>query len=407
MGSYMDTEGFVLFCKNASENGTTDEMWQLGDDYRASGMALAVFQILILSVGLPWNLMVIVTIIKEKLYKQPTIVLLLNLVCVDLFFMITLLPINIVTGIAGEFILGNNDLTRCNSCKIGILDPIFPILLIYALTFLSFDRFFYFYKPLQYKRIITIPRTLAVIFVKWLLVFAIFIIIPLIRIHDSVIFYRPFAACTLNISSIVTFLVTLIVICLPLIVLIVLNVWVIYIVQKTIRKVYSFRITANRNDHDVDFDKRVKQIRQKKQFHLIKVFGGLILSFLIQWLPMVVLVILFIPQGSEVSIAFQVIVLVLFQAQVATHPILESTLIRDVRKPLMKILCCCFFSRRLCNVSSIKNCCQSDSDNCCKHTITILEVFFAVTSENTNVSSTDDHQNDTTTNTPTLYELEN
>ena len=383
----MDTATFISFCKNASENGTTDEMWQLGDDFRVSGMVLAIFKTLILLIGLPWNLMVIVTIVKEKLYKRPTIVLLLNLAFIDLLYII-ILPIHIVVGAAGEFILGSNDLMRCNSCKLGLLDPIFPILLIYGLTFLSFDRFFYFYKPLHYKRIVTIPKILIAISLLWLFVLLI-AMIPLFNfstIHDKVFFYRPFAACVLNIPLIATFLVMAIVMGLPLIVLIVCNVWVVYIVQKTIRRVYTARSVAN-NHRDKDFHKKMKQIRKKKQFHMIKVFGGLIISSLISWLPMIILVFLLI--FTEVTTVYQAIALVLFEAQVVIHPILEATLIRDVRKPFMNMLCCCFENSAL-KKSPKRSCSQYE---CCT-------VFCAVISEASSES------NDTTTNAPTSYDLE-
>ena len=408
------TQEFGSFCENASENDTTDIIWQLQGGFRISAMVLAVFQILILSVGLPWNLMVIVTIVKEKLYKHPTIVLLLNLVTIDFLYIILVLPINIVVGTAGEFILGRSDLMRCNSCQIGILDPIFPILSIYAITFLSFDRLFYFYKPLHYKSIVTIPRILVAISTIWLVVLIISAI-PLFnigKINDIIVFYRPFAACTLisftnDVEIEVVFIVLIfIIICLPLIVLIVCNICVIYIVQKTIREVYN----AKANNEDVYFNEKIKQIRQKKQFHLIKVFGGLIISCLISWLPMTILIFLFYSSGNnykdyeKVPTAFQVIAFIFFRAQVAIHPILETTLIRDVRKPLMKMLCCFSFKRRSHMSAPAQlfiQCCQCDMNNCCTLTNTQcwrLDVFCTVISENSEVPCTS-HQPDYTTTT--------
>ena len=161
--------------------------------------------------------MVIVTIVKEKLYKQPTVVLLLNLVITELLYLITLMPLFIVVGSAGEFIFGSNDSMRCNSCGgIAILGIPFSISIIYAIALLSLDRFLYFYKPLRYENIITVPRIFIVISVIWVIGFII-ASIPLFDIKilsKNTFFHRAFGTC--------------------------------------------------------------KQIHQKKQFHLIKVFGGIL-----------------------------------------------------------------------------------------------------------------------------------
>lgn len=404
------TQEFGSFCENASENNTTDIIWQLQGGFRISAMVLAVFQILILSVGLPWNLMVIVTIVKEKLYKHPTIVLLLNLVTIDFLYIILVLPINIVVGTAGEFILGRSDLMRCNSCQIGILDPIFPILL--SLFYLLIDCST-FTSPFITKVSSLYPGYLAISTI-WLVVLIISAI-PLFnigKINDIIVFYRPFAACTLisftnDVEIEVVFIVLIfIIICLPLIVLIVCNICVIYIVQKTIREVYN----AKANNEDVYFNQKIKQIRQKKQFHLIKVFGGLVISCLISWLPMTILIFLFYSSGNnykdyeKVPTAFQVIAFIFFRAQVAIHPILETTLIRDVRKPLMKMLCCFSFKRRSHMSAPAQlfiQCCQCDMNNCCTLTNTQcwrLDVFCTVISENSEVPCTS-HQPDYTTTT--------
>ena len=83
---------YLCASSNATSN-VTSELWVLPD--KTSGLVTAIFLLLILAVGLPWNFLVTVIIMKERLYKQPTIVLLLNLVITDLLLLLglILLPI--------------------------------------------------------------------------------------------------------------------------------------------------------------------------------------------------------------------------------------------------------------------------------------------------------------------------
>ena len=369
------------FCFNASEDVLTDEMWHLEETHETSKFVLAFFFILICVIGLPWNLMVIVTVVKEKLYKDPSIVLLLNLVVSDLFALLLVLPLYIAVGLAQGYIIGNNDLQRCKICRLGILEIIFPITLVYAMALLSFDRFIYFYKPMKYNSIITIPRLLLVISMIWVSA----IIIAAMPFYDvnviQIVFYRTIAACTvaslpgsINIFNLVRFTA----ISLPIIVLIVCNVWMICIVQKTIREVYNVKKFGNNEGRD--FLEKMKQIRRKKQFKLLRVFGGIFLCSALSFLPAAVFLFLSISEEAEkVPIGFQASVFVSFYAQTAIHPILESTLIRDVKEPLKKKLCFCCSK-----VSQGNDCncsCLVESDHCCTDFCGKLKVFHEISAE--------------------------
>ena len=56
------------------------------------------------SLGLPLNVLVLVAIVKEHLYHQPTIILIINLAISDIIFLVTVIPVDITVGIAGEYI---------------------------------------------------------------------------------------------------------------------------------------------------------------------------------------------------------------------------------------------------------------------------------------------------------------
>ncbi len=133
-----------------------------------TGQVTAAFLLLILVVGLPWNLLVVLTIVKEKLYHQPTIVLLLNLVLNDLIVLCFGLPARMVTGFAGEFVFGSTDAVRCLTCHVGLISMIFAIMSLYIISIMAFDRFLYIYKPLHYEKVVTSFRMMVVLFNVWI-----------------------------------------------------------------------------------------------------------------------------------------------------------------------------------------------------------------------------------------------
>ncbi len=120
---------------------------------------IAVFQIMLFSLGLPLNVLLLVAIVKEHLYRQPTIILLMNLAISDLLVLITVIPVDITVGIAGEYILGRTDAQRCLACYLGLVDIFISVVSIYTVSMMSFDRFIFIYKPLRYSKLITPLRT--------------------------------------------------------------------------------------------------------------------------------------------------------------------------------------------------------------------------------------------------------
>ena len=106
--------------------------------------------------GLLCNVLVLVTVIKEKLYKQSFILLLLNLILTDIAFLVIPVPLLVVTGLAGEYILGNTDSwIRCQTCPITFQSLTSMYNLLFIIAMMSVDRFLYIYKPLQYERLVT------------------------------------------------------------------------------------------------------------------------------------------------------------------------------------------------------------------------------------------------------------
>ena len=76
-------------------------------------IVVAVFQLIFLVVGIPSNILVIAAILKNKLLSHPTHLLLLNLAVSDILVCVLVMPFNIVTALAGRFIIGSSDYVRC------------------------------------------------------------------------------------------------------------------------------------------------------------------------------------------------------------------------------------------------------------------------------------------------------
>ena len=91
----------------------THGYWSLDGDENTHWLVIAVYLVFCELLCLPWNILVLVTAIKQKLRRQPNIILLVNLIVTDLFIFTIPHTVQMTTGFVGEFILGSSDETRC------------------------------------------------------------------------------------------------------------------------------------------------------------------------------------------------------------------------------------------------------------------------------------------------------
>ena len=336
---------FLSVCANASDSSVTSELWLVQD--RTSGLVTAVFLLLFLVIGLPWNLLVVVTIVKQKLYTQPTIILLLSLVLTDLILLVFHLPFATIVGFHGEYLFGSSDQVRCLVCdKTGFISLLFSLNSIFTISLMSADRFLFIYKPFQYIHYVTKWRTVVAIVVAWLIA-TVVAILPLVR-FGNITYSDVTLACGLEVSFASSHypIFVLVVSSLPMIPVIVCNMWVCCIVQRNIQAIYKVKRSLKLSTpDDCKFYRNMKKKRREKETHLFKVFGVLLLSNAITWLPTLVTILLFF-SGTAVPASFISTAHVLFLSQTVLHPIIETTLIKEVRVPLKNILfCCCIVVR--------------------------------------------------------------
>ena len=339
------------------------------------GYISASFFLLFIVFGLPWNVPVLVTIIKEKLFKQPSILLLLNLILTDIAFLVIPVPLLVVTGLAGEYIVGNTDWIRCQTCPIAFLTLILMYNSLFIIAMMSVDRFLYIYKPLQYERLVTKVWILVPMLIAWIVSICIGIASRLVGFRN--INFQPiFLACTVG-NGITLAIVLILVGFVPLAVTVVCNVLIIRIVLKNIKIIYAKR---NSKVAQEQLYKNIKKIRDKKQLHLFQVFGALLFSNAITWLPyMSVLVALVLVGFNKVSHTAISVAFVLFYSQSVIHTLIQTIFIADVRNRLMKRLTCGSYRNRYDN-SSKENTTQSISwkEDCCKSCFILTAINGAI-----------------------------
>ena len=366
---------FILVCDQPS-NSNISYIWFI-DNYPeilVGGQVADAFLLLFLLIGLPLNLTVMTLILKEKLYKKPSHVLMFNLMLSDLIYILLVIPVQIATAITREFwSVLRSDSAKCVACKVGgVLGAIFLLISLLTISFMSFDRFLFLYKPLRYNQFLTSVRVSIVLIVMWIISIMV-AILPLVN-FGYIRFDSLFLTCTDDTSG--TFSDTnlaygvfiFVIYSIPIVLLIIFNLLVVYIILKNVRKVHELRsLQDSRTGHGVN--KEQVKIKLLKQLHVVRVFGGLLLANLISWLPVIVLSLAVVISGDLLLFPDPVhtVSVILFMMQVVTHPIVEIALLKDLRDPFTAFLCY-FCGKKSAKRPDVMCCCHSDGgeeSSCC------------------------------------------
>ena len=276
------------------------------------------------------------TILLKKLYKQPAHILLFSLSLSDSVLLLIFVPQGVVTGFAGEFVLGSSDYLRCKICRTGIITTWFGLMSLYTISLLSLDRFLFIYIPLRYQRTITPRRMTAAVIYVWIFR-TIVSVLPIFGL-GQIDFTRELSSCTVNFFAAERYYfgVLLVAAIFPLITLVICNVWVVIIVLRNIKAIYS---SPNQNQLHKDLKNIMNQKRHKKQLHLMQVFGSLLIASLVSWLPVIVMTLVYSAVSySAIPTVFIVLPYYLMLSQVVIHPALEMGLISAVKEPIKKML---------------------------------------------------------------------
>lgn len=345
------TINFSCLAPNLSQDSVTASAWRLGvfdDEHVWNVNVIAAFLTLFFVIGLPWNLLVIAAIIKERLYVQPSVILLLNLAIADLLMCLLVMPFNIVSGIAGEFIFGDNDIVRCRVCQTGFILTLLTFSSFHIVTLMSVDRLIYIMKPIEYYNICTVKKTIAVIMIAWL-VCLILSILPLFQFGE-IHFGLSVGMCVVAIlggseleNNLYYVILLVCEIMVVLLVFIVANVVFVCLVLKHLnsgRKIRKRAFTSSQNSGIQENQKSLK-MRNKTQFYLARMFGAVIVTNIVSLIPLIALAI----AGATVTfdripLGFKSFSYLAFISQTVFHPLIESVMIKDIRRVLQDVLMC-------------------------------------------------------------------
>lgn len=338
--NYSCADGLAL-----STNSVTVEYWSTLDPaFRATSFTSAIFTLFFLVVGLPSNLLIMVSILQQKLYTEPTYILLLNLSLVDFLMCLLVMPLTVVSGILGEYPYGSSDLVRCQWCKFGITFTMFGTMSLHILSLLSLDRFIFIKYPFKYYKIVTTMNVTVILVCLWAYVFVLSIL-PLFGFGDMV-YQRSIATCTIRfygetkLSQNVNYIITLgSSSLLPLAILLLSNVGIAIIVIKHIRRMYSLRnISKDEAKFMREVKDKLKRTKYQKQLQLFKVFGAIMVSALLPWIPLNIRGYLVVVEGSEyLNNWWNAVVFMCVLSFAVIHPIINASLMPEIRQYFFKV----------------------------------------------------------------------
>ena len=342
--------------KNLSHQLVTPEYWNVNSTLKPLGIATGTTILIFFLIGLPSNILIIVSILLQKLYRQPTHLLLFSLACADILICLLVMPLIITAGFAGEFVFGNSDYVRCKVCQTGIFFVAITVFTLHLLALISVDRFIFIKFPLRqnrYDKLITKKAAITAVAVVSVLS-VLLAILPLFGVGDIHWNIKTFS-CTprfdhkTEVTDNIHYLILLALECLlPVAVLFITNIWVLCIAQKKIKAIYSIKRSIKDEKKKKAYHETLKaklsQEKFRKQLRLVRVFGILLISHIITWIPFIIRVIEVLVTGSDDFAPWRhYIVFISLISYPLLHPIIEVYFLPEIRKPFRSVwekYCC-------------------------------------------------------------------
>lgn len=332
------------FEDDLSRDSITPEYWQtdtISTGYKIASLTTGAIILLFFVLGLPSNIVIIVSIIQQRLYRDPTHILLLNLAIADFLVCLLVYPFTIIGGFSGGYIFGNSDYIRCRVCQSGIILTTLTVSSICILGLISLDRFIFIKYAMKYNKVVTIPRTIVAVIIVWIL--SIILSTPPLFGFGEVRYTYSVASCGLSFSGRdIYFVMLLVLFCIPsILVIVITNVWIICIVRNQILRIYQTRRTISkdkdRKKENKEMRRKTRKARNKKQVDLIRAFGAILVANIIVWMPIIVQGILYASvDGNTLPIWEIVFVYVTFVMHSILHPIIEGCLIPEIKRTFKK-----------------------------------------------------------------------
>ena len=318
------------------ENNLTLGEMDLNNNFTLSdginGPLLAAVILIEVLAGLITNSFVLImTFCFIKNWKQPSTIFLTNMLLNNLVITLLVMPFSIITAASGEWIFGSTVKQKESVCEFAACLFAYSFYTeIESLVLVSFDRFFFIVKALQYKKYMTVNKAVIIVAASWILA-AFISILPLLGFGASE-FAFSFATCIpgwegqtgysifsfLTISGFVSSII-------------VTSMWTLCFTRKYLRNkatsaVYTSAVRQN------------LYASQQKKF--VGLFGMLIVVHLLCYIP--ALLIVFIGLFTLIPSVPYAIALVFYLLLTSLIPLVQSFFRRDIREAVLKIKTRCF-----------------------------------------------------------------
>lgn len=339
MNNTSNDSNFSCLNSDISHTNITDqEFWKIREEFRSVAAPVVVAIIsLFFVVAFTWNLFIIITFfVRYRLLKEPANILLLNLAIADFLVALITMVFSIITMATREFIFGSSDVVRCGFCdSLGVIFMTLIAVSIHSLAVLSIDRFILLSFPLKYKSISTPCRAVTVVIAVWCL--ALLISIPPTFGFGEIEFNRFFGFCIPRFTGGNNFFYVVFIVIeylVPIITLVVTNIWTVKIVLKFLKRNLVRRQTYRRGKER----KADSSNYHKQQTQLVKVFGALLISHIITWSPVIIVVMVIAVFEEAENILPQIYIFgwICYLTNPVIHPMIESFFVKDLRYQVRK-----------------------------------------------------------------------
>ena len=353
----MSDGNFSCFAANLSRESVTEVEWMpASEDSKESIWIISSMLLVFAAVGIPLNIGILLVLVRQKFYKEPSSFLLFNLGLLDLLSCVMFIPFLVVPGLfGGEYVIGSSDFQRCLACYSGSMIILLLVLVSWhLLALMSIDRLLYIQKPLHYDRTVTVPRLSVAIAVIWVL--CIVLVLPPAFQFGDIRYADSLATCTPSISSQTPlgrsyiYLFSLILECLvPLFILIAANVSLIWVLRRESKK--RLEITTEHSNSSSECNLSAKRKYSEQQIRMVKMFGSIFMVNFVTWAPAVLLIIISTSLGfNKFPPGILGLTYLSFLSQTVVHPIMETFLVARMRqlakKFLLNFFCCCRIDSR-------------------------------------------------------------
>ena len=116
------------------------------------------------------SFVLILTLCYLKAWKQPSNIFLTNMLLSNLIIIISTLPFSIITCATGEWMFGSTGSQKVKTCQFAAYTYAYSYTIAtMSLVLVSFDRFFFIVKALQYKKYMTVNKAVIIVAVSWIL----------------------------------------------------------------------------------------------------------------------------------------------------------------------------------------------------------------------------------------------